>query len=71
MLSQYSLDSRESLKKKNLFKNSFPEEIIPPIPLDQSSLDHLSRPSLIPETKREKKGETKPFKNLFQSFVYN
>ena len=73
MLLQYSLDSRESLKTKNyLFKNYFPEEIILPIPLDQHSLDHLSRPSLIPETKRKKKGGTKPFKILFQIlFVYN
>ena len=44
-------------KKKNYcFKNSGPEEITPPIPLDQSSLDHLSRPCLILETKRNKKG---------------
>ena len=53
-------------KKKNYcFKNSGPEEITPPIPLDQSSLDHLSRPFLIPKTKRKKRG-TKPFKILFQ-----
>ena len=55
MWSQYSLDSRESFKKKIFFKNSCPEEITPVISLDQSSLDHLSRPSLIPETKRKKK----------------
>ena len=49
---------QRKLEKKNyLFKNSCPEEITPPIPLDQSSLDHLSRPYLISETKRNKKGE--------------
>ena len=64
MWSQYSLDSRGSLKKnKNLSKNSCPEQITPPLPLDQSSLDHLSGPSLIPETKRKKR--TKPSKILF------
>ena len=70
MWSQYSLDSWESLKKRILFENSCPEEITPPIPLDQSSLDSLFRPSLIPEIKRKKKGGgwTKPFKILFQPF---
>ena len=37
-----SLDSRGSLKKTSVFKNSCPEEITSPIPLYQSSLDHLS-----------------------------
>ena len=57
-------------KKKNYcFKNSGPEEITPPIPLGQSSLGHLSRPSLTPETKRKKGGVgggTNPFKILVQ-----
>ena len=48
---------QRKLEEKNyLFKNFCPEEITPPIPLDQSSLDHLSRPYLFPETKRNKKG---------------
>ena len=47
---------RKCQEKNYLFKNSCPEEITPPIPLDQSSLDHLSRPYLILETKRNKKG---------------
>ena len=47
---------RKLREKIYLFKNSCPEEITPPIPLDQSSLDHLSRPYLILETKRNKKG---------------
>ena len=56
---------QRKLEKKNyLFKNSCPEEITPPIPLVQSCLDHLSRPYLIPETKRGKK----PFKILLQPF---
>ena len=54
MWSQYSLDSRG--RKNYLFKNSYPKEITPPIALDQSSLDHLSRPCLSPETKSNKKG---------------
>ena len=58
-----------NLEKKNyVFKNSCPEELTPPIPLDQSSLGHFSRPSLIPETKREKKEGTESFKILFQLF---
>ena len=48
---------QRKLEEKNyLFKNSCPEEITSPIPLDQSSLDHLFRPSLSPEIKRKKKG---------------
>ena len=58
---------QRKLEEKYLIKNSCPEEITSPIPLDQSSLDHLSRPSLIPETKRKKRG-TKPFKIVFQLF---
>ena len=71
MWSQYSLDSRGSLKEKNyLFKDSCPEETTLPIPLDQSSLDHLSRPYLIPEIRRNKKPKrgTNPFKILLQPF---
>ena len=55
-----------SCPKKKKKKNSCPEEITS-IPLDQSFLDHSSRPSLIPETKRKRRG-TKPFKILFQLF---
>ena len=68
MWSQYSLDSRESEKKKILFENSCPEEITLPTRLDQSSLDPLSRPSLILEIKRKKQGEQsllKPYPKLF------
>ena len=61
----FSLQRKLIEKKNYLFKNSCPEEITPPIPLDQSSLDHLSRPSLTPKTKRKKRG-TKSFKILFQ-----
>ena len=47
---------QRKLEEKNyLFKNSYPEEITPPIPLDQSSLGHLSRSPLIPETKSKKR----------------
>ena len=38
----FSLQRKLIEKKNYLFKNSCPEEITPPIPLDQSSLDHLS-----------------------------
>ena len=72
MWSQYSLDSRGSLEKKNLCKKSCPEEITPLIALGQSSLDYLSRPSLIPETKRGEKGEQsllKSYSNHF--FIHN
>ena len=48
---------RKLAEKNYLFKNSYPEKITLPIPLDQSSLDHLSRPSLIPKIKRKKQGE--------------
>ena len=48
---------RNIYKKKK--KNSCPEEITSPIPLDQSSLDHLFRPSLSSEIKRKKKGGSK------------
>ena len=71
MWSQYSLDARESFKKNIFFKDTCPEEITPFIPLDQNCLDHLSRPSLIPETKRKTKVGEKPFKILFYPFVYN
>ena len=70
MWSEYSLDSRESWKekKKRSLQNSCPEEITPPIPLDQSSLDHLSRPYLIPETKRNKKGKQSLLKSYSNHF---
>ena len=62
---------QRKLEEKNyLFKDSCPEETTLPIPLDQSSLDHLSRPYLIPEIKRNKKTKrgTNPFKILLQPF---
>ena len=71
MWSQYSVDSRGSLKKKtSLFKNSCPEEITPSVTLDQSSLDHLSRLFLIPETKRNKKGEGSLLKSYSNNFLF-
>ena len=57
-------------KKKYCFKNSGPEEITPPIPLDQSSLDHLSRPYLIPETKRKKREEQSLLKSYSNHFLF-
>ena len=55
-------------KKKNLIKNSCPEEITPSVPLDQSSLDHLSRSSLNPERKKKKKILFQPLVGIL-SFV--
>ena len=52
----FRLQRKLEEEKNYLYKNFCPEEITPSIPLDQSSLDNFSRPSLIPETKRNKKG---------------
>ena len=64
---------QRKLKEKNyLFQNSCPEEITTPLPLDHSTPDHLSRPSLIPESKRKKKkknGEQSLLKSYFKNFL--
>jgi len=52
----FRLQRKLEEEKNYLYKNFCPEEITPSIPLDQSSLDHLSKLSLIPETKRKKRG---------------
>ena len=60
---------RKLVGKNYLFKNSCPEKITPPIPLDKSSLGHFSRPSLIPETKREQ-SLLKSYSNHFSQLVF-
>ena len=42
-------------KKKYLFKNSCHKEIAPPLTLDQCSLDHVSKSSVMPETNKQTK----------------
>ena len=50
----FRLQRKLEEKKNYLYKYFCPEEVTPSTPLDQSSLDHSSRLSLIPETKRKK-----------------